>query len=398
MKKSNVMRSKSLGFTLVELLVVIAIIGILIALLLPAVQAAREAARRMQCNNNLKQITLAAQGFHDVHNRFSHAVHDKTWMSYKHPDGSYVGNANLYSYMASYLPFLEQTPLYEQIIARLQEGTSNNTVNGYEVSIEAGGINGNLALINGVNPFTTSISFLICPSDSDASTTSPKKARTSYAINYGDTTEWIGEHMWMRGMYTAGPSTWWPNNGVSRGMTSIKDGTSNTAFFTETATSQSAEDTSVKTGMVNVSGVNRWSLPQDCANFRGPNGQLRALDGTTPATNSFKGLSWGDGRKNIAVNFILSPNQPSCVDHGQFATGDSSYTTASSYHSGGVSVAMCDGSVRFVSDTIDAGNPGLMPGKHTTYTGDWWKWKGDSTYGIWGSIATINGGESVSLP
>ena len=90
-------RSQRSGFTLVELLVVIAIIGILVALLLPAVQAAREAARRMQCSNNLKQIALATHNYHDTYRSF--------------PYGAHAGWGH--SWTLFILPFMEQTTLYE---------------------------------------------------------------------------------------------------------------------------------------------------------------------------------------------------------------------------------------------------------------------------------------------
>jgi len=97
------------GFTLVELLVVIAIIGILIALLLPAVQAAREAARRMQCSNNLKQMGLAFQTYHDVY---------KSLPPGKIHTGGYALNgdeSHNWSWGAFLLPFIEQEPLYDQL-------------------------------------------------------------------------------------------------------------------------------------------------------------------------------------------------------------------------------------------------------------------------------------------
>ena len=96
------------GFTLVELLVVIAIIGILIALLLPAVQAAREAARRMQCANNLKQIVLALHGFHDVHRELPRGV-------YTHPDRDHQYDEDGLGWATKILPYLEQNTIFEQI-------------------------------------------------------------------------------------------------------------------------------------------------------------------------------------------------------------------------------------------------------------------------------------------
>src|SRR5688572_6739608 len=96
------------GFTLVELLVVIAIIGILIALLLPAVQAARESARRSQCNNNLKQLALACQGFHDAYDRFP-------------PGGSYLGsNQDIGNWLVFSLPYFEQHALADRIGVRFE--------------------------------------------------------------------------------------------------------------------------------------------------------------------------------------------------------------------------------------------------------------------------------------
>lgn len=96
------------GFTLVELLVVIAIIGILIALLLPAVQAAREAARRTQCNDNLKQLGIALQNYHDVNRSFP-------TMTVFGGGGSSPQRAYHHTWLTASLPFLEQQPLYQRV-------------------------------------------------------------------------------------------------------------------------------------------------------------------------------------------------------------------------------------------------------------------------------------------
>src|SRR6478672_5568830 len=100
------------GFTLVELLVVIAIIGVLVALLLPAVQAAREAARRMQCSNHLKQIGLALQNYHDVFNSLPYGARARyVNTSNKSPANQHFGP----SWFVAILPFCEQKPLSDMI-------------------------------------------------------------------------------------------------------------------------------------------------------------------------------------------------------------------------------------------------------------------------------------------
>lgn len=100
------------GFTLVELLVVIAIIGILVALLLPAVQAAREAARRTECNNNLKQLALACHNHHDTYKRFPPGCHQDQIPFGTSPSGSGYGG----SWLQTILPFVEQQPLFSKMV------------------------------------------------------------------------------------------------------------------------------------------------------------------------------------------------------------------------------------------------------------------------------------------
>ncbi len=110
------MRRKSTGFTLVELLVVIAIIGILVSLLLPAVQAAREAARRMQCSNNLKQLGLAIHNYHDTYKQTPLCwLRKQTILGDTNAARNSSNNRNLWGWTAMILPYIEQSPLYDQL-------------------------------------------------------------------------------------------------------------------------------------------------------------------------------------------------------------------------------------------------------------------------------------------
>lgn len=116
------------GFTLVELLVVIAIIGILVALLLPAVQAAREAARRMQCSNNLKQIGIALHNYHDTYKSLPAG-----WLTKRSAPNTCLPNENNWHWGALILPFVEQLPLHD----KLQVGNITLTQAGNNATILA---------------------------------------------------------------------------------------------------------------------------------------------------------------------------------------------------------------------------------------------------------------------
>ena len=398
------------GFTLVELLVVIAIIGMLIALLLPAVQAAREAARRMQCSNNLHQLGLAAHNFHSTTKRFPCAMEDPFWTPYfTHGNGE----LNVYSHLVLLLPYVEQQATYDVIINRASaHKASGCTTSGtpncpYPSAIDYR--SGTTARANdadpdGVcaaealadypdNPFLRNLSTLVCPSDGNRTSSATQWGRTNYALNFGDFPIPIDDLMgngavMPRGMYTMGTGR------GSLTSTSIIDGTSNTLYFAETAISSSVNDRTVRSGA--TYGADAWSrnsAPSQCDLF-GVNGQLTATE-----VRSYRGWGWGDGRKNIAINTILPPNRPSCQesDWGGILYLYHSLSTASSYHSGGVNVCFVDASCRLVSDSISAGSITELPGIPNGWTGAWWDYTGPSTYGVWGALGTAGAGDSASL-
>jgi prepilin-type N-terminal cleavage/methylation domain-containing protein/prepilin-type processing-associated H-X9-DG protein len=213
-------RSRS-AFTLVELLVVIAIIGVLVALLLPAVQAAREAARRMSCQNNMKQIGLGLHNYHDTHNRFPKII-------WGNPDITMAMNGgNLpfpyhHTWLTALLPYLEQAPLFQSIDFRFSAWQQQ------------------FAPIN--SPIIgTKLSVLNCPSDNFFS--SPQETHGIAWTNYAGSE---GYHWWETAQF--GPWEpwlslgWTQNADVSglfapgrkwRSFSSIKDGTANTVVVAE---------------------------------------------------------------------------------------------------------------------------------------------------------------------
>ena len=377
-------QAQNRGFTLVELLVVIAIIGMLIALLLPAVQAAREAARRMSCSNNIKQISLSFQNFHDAYKRFPSGREDPLWTSYRRSNGQAMGRADQYGFLPLLMPFCEQTALYSTITSgckALMDAGENNLFNQ-----SGGGGEGGLP-----NPFSNvPLPPLRCPSEANViMIPNDQTARTSYRGSWGDLAmraEWDRP---ARGVLIR------TERGERRDMSSITDGTSNTVVISESLVSTVADigtanaETRFKIAIVAVPNSGTFYTPAECAATKGSSGELQAgQDG-----RGGKGVRWADVQLCFTgFTTTLPPNSPSC---SRGNPDEGAYITVSSNHSGGVNAGLMDGSVRFVSDSISSRTTGIdEPAPHT---GGGYSFSGPSPYGVWGALGSVDGGDSVSL-
>ncbi|QDV52534.1 DUF1559 family PulG-like putative transporter [Gimesia fumaroli] len=291
------------GFTLIELLVVIAIIAILIALLLPAVQQAREAARRSQCKNNLKQIGLALHNYHDNFQTF--------------PPGDvrdfYSGldswSTSQITWMARILPFVDQAPLYNQINFERAPGTggSNNSVRREKIPA------------------------FRCPSDSSRQPRSDY-APTNYLACRG--TDWHSGRDETESMFSV----------ISRmKIRDVEDGTSNTIMVSETfANAPFCDDQPIRDPSTSAS-QDIGICPASCLT-------------KAPYTSSYRqGYSWFYGQKYESHYFgtVYNPNNKGMPDCGAGSSTTGALLAARSKHTGGVHVLVADGAVRFASDNID---------------------------------------------
>lgn len=396
------------AFTLVELLVVIAIIGILIALLLPAVQAAREASRRMACTNNLKQISLSTHNFHDINDRFPSSGMSTDWVRFRllATPANRIDGVDVYSAFVSLLPFIEQGALHAEIAGACSKASLSSTYVNTLVPRPGAGTydhDNDTGTAEIKSPFNNSISAYICPSNPTAwiepSSNNDGQGRTSYRYCRGDVP--IGWR-WreIRGICAPGYEGSAGNIETSNKLRPITfaeviDGTSNTVAFSERAVGRytgAHNDYTVISGIVNAIAQN--VPPNSCAAFRTTGGLLNLT--TTNGSSSDGGFRWCDARNKFsAFMTMLPPNSPACKAGDDHEWG---YITASSNHSGGVNVGLLDGSVRFVSETVDSGNLALRPGEDQGMTANWHQWTGSSTYGIWGAMGTIAGLESKTLP
>ncbi|TVQ01489.1 MAG: DUF1559 domain-containing protein [Planctomycetaceae bacterium] len=231
----------SQGFTLVELLVVIAIIGIMVGLLLPAVQAAREAARRMQCSNNMKQIGLALHNFHDSHRRFPPGILGPV----PNPPAGSTANHQYVGTLAYLLPYLEQTALYDQMKSELEIGVDRFpgvTYSGISGRVENWFLNApawaaaqtKLPAYEcpSANPYNNTWTFAYTYTIGTEVTggyfgsNMPQLGRTNYAASAGGIGEAHNNAGWAQYI-----GTFWPRS--KRNFSDVLDGTSNTFAFGE---------------------------------------------------------------------------------------------------------------------------------------------------------------------
>jgi prepilin-type N-terminal cleavage/methylation domain-containing protein len=338
---SNAPRRRT-AFTLVELLVVIAIIGILVSLLLPAVQAAREAARRSQCANNLKQVGLA---LHNYESSFGIYPPSMFW------SGILNDKTNDISAFSRLLPYLEQSALFANYTPTSTEDQT---------------------MIDGTPVMAVRIAAYFCPSDiNDMAKLNTDGSLNSYPASYGLN---LGPWMVFDPLHPAAPQGSFFVNSRLR-PADFTDGLSNTLMVMEVKSWSSyfSGSTTATATMPN--------LPSDVCSLGGT-----AKLGPNPTDNK-EHTEWGDGKCNqTGVTTTFTPNTRVMCSSGGFpydvdfvglteATSSTLPTyaaiTSRSYHTGVVNVALMDGSVRAIPNSIDRG--------------------------VWQASSTRSGGEPASL-
>ena len=335
------------GFTLIELLVVISIIAVLIALLLPAVQSVREAARRAQCVNNLKQLGLAVHNYVSQVGSFpaslvmNSTVLDSGWLDYA-------------GWTAAILPHLEQGPLYNALNFSIFLDHSANTTVAY-----------------------TQVATLLCPSESITQRPGSPFGTLNYASNFGGPApirQWTGI------LVPAPPpsgvtdpfTTWVNGNNAYFGFASVTDGTSNTAMFSEKLIGLLSDADVLRNSRDAIRSeftVLSVDLPTSVLDTGNVQLALRFVQGCSaiPGTqidtigasngNGWCWLfSWPEFSTSEDYNHFMTPNTLSCTypsDPFPGWGGVFGAVSASSNHPGGVNVGMGDGSVRFVKNSVN---------------------------------------------
>jgi prepilin-type N-terminal cleavage/methylation domain-containing protein/prepilin-type processing-associated H-X9-DG protein len=336
-------RQRRLGFTLIELLVVIAIIGVLIALLLPAVQAAREAARRNTCVNNLKQLGLALANYQDTHGVYP-------------PDGERLWGAGhlpekRWSMQVHLLPYMDQQPLYDKFnldVSGVWWYYPNNWASQQDPNF---------------TPRVNRVKSMLCPSENNPGG-SERFNGVLHAKGHSYTAN-AGQHPAFRGWHFNGvsfcPQDSDPQNHDPVNPDRVPDGLSQTAAFTEWVKGKGvfiAEDaktdpkawvfTQVHNG-ANNSGYG------DCVTVMGGDCWYdQACNANATPDSCWKGEYWvlGESGRGSGITFSLRPNGHSCGAMGHGGMSNEGGFAAGSRHPGGVNVCMLDGSVQFVSESI----------------------------------------------
>ncbi len=402
-----------LGFTLVELLVVIAIIGVLVGLLLPAVQSAREAARRMSCSNNFKQIGLAIHNYHSAYSQLpkQYTGTRSLTMNWDNdpPNGN---NGESLSFLVALLPMFEQQALWEQISNPLDPDGD-----GMPPYFQAMGPSPNKLLAshatNLYQPWLTEVPTLRCPSDPGVGL--PAHGRTNYAACLGD-----AMHFTNRGLrgWNGTTNMWDETSGNAqrarescRGIFAprqkmafrdILDGQSNTIMAGEIVTDLGDRDVRTQPNITNGNTMGVFDDPSFCLVDKDAERPQFWTPAATLVANAEerRGYRWHHaGSVYTGFNTILPPNREYCVSGNVLSPGTH---TAGSRHQGGAHVLMADGAVKFITDSIEAGNSNfvtlyLSVGGINSSSVDARSVPGmQSPYGLWGGLGTRANREILS--
>ncbi|QDT12258.1 DUF1559 domain-containing protein [Planctomycetes bacterium K23_9] len=403
------------AFTLVELLVVIAIIGILVGLLLPAVQAAREAARRMSCSNNFKQLGLALHNYHSAYKRLPQYQGGTGGF---HPDLFLprVGvNGNALNILVGMTPFMEQQGLWNQISNPFQDPISGEPFppmgpSPYKRLVSH--------LSSRYDPWLTEIPTYRCPSDPGQGL--PAHGRTNYATCLGDS-PLVNQGPLLP--IDGSPIPWQPDanaaiaaQGSCRGafvprrftrFRDFLDGLSNTITMGEINSDLGDHNITTDLSVVSLAPVANNPRYCDDAGHRDPNRpQFWGSNAIKVEIDYRRGHTWALALHiTSAVNTILPPNSGMCGSIGSVIDPLlGGVAPPSSRHQGGAHVLLGDGSVRFITDSIEAGD-GRQQSVYVDMNMD-----GDTTdssiapsspgtkspYGLWGALGTRATAEVIS--
>jgi prepilin-type processing-associated H-X9-DG protein len=383
--------------------VVVAIIGLLIALLLPAIQAAREAARRSECSSKLRQLAIALHNYHDVFESFPSVqsgidTPGTDWSAGQHERKRVSGFVGL-------LPFMEMQPLYDIIYDAQLNYKNGSTWEGFRTAGTDNSTSGQY--FQGV--YNVAMPILICPSEPYYESQFGYQARNNYVFCQGDFPGRGDTHPNGCGSNPRAVFATWKWLGIG----AITDGNSNTLAISERCIDPGNGNKYAYALVCGGGIVSGWGntgtsntnpsasgaqptptsnfKPLTCLNLRSSKGNL----GTLPSGGSIvhrSGWRWLSGEPVYGCfNTMNPPNSPICISGT--STTDAGFIPPSSYHSGGINASLFDGSVKFISDGINHSTSGtLADGLGLCIR------SGQSNFGIWGAAGSINGDESAQLP
>ncbi len=398
------------GFTLVELLVVIAIIGVMVGLLLPAVQAAREAARRMSCSNNMKQLGLGFHNYHAAYNQLpaqgggTRRVPSSSWDSTFTPTAA-GGGSNIckLSALVGLLPFIEQQALWEQVSNpfMLPAGQPNAGLRYAAMGPNPWMLVSDHAARGEYTPWLANISTLRCPSDPGQGL--PAQGRTNYGVCLGDSIYYqyqglidqFGQplstapdaRLTQRGIFAYGA--------LRPRFQDVLDGLANTIMGGEFNTDLGDLDitTTLRRGLTGHQlNATRCGLGVNAA-------RPRFWDAATPTVGSAeerRGFKWAYALAMFTgFTTIMPPNSATCYDTTATDIFRWGILPPSSRHQGGCHVLMGDGAVRFVTDSI---NTGVTAGPMVSHNGSGGTLPAGSPspYGLWGALGTKANKETIT--